>query len=79
MLGGWERFSDEQRRTFLAAIEEDVDRVGRLLEDLLAVSRIDARRAASRREAVDVVQLCTRVVEKSSGNIFSIVSRFSSM
>ncbi len=44
LLSRWERFSDEQKLTMLATIEQDADRVTRLLTDLLDVSRIDAGR-----------------------------------
>src|SRR6266540_2395518 len=47
LLAKWDRFTDEQKRTMLTAINADADRVTRLLSDLLDVSRIDAGRCCA--------------------------------
>lgn len=65
MLIKWERFSDEQKRTMLETINEDADRVTRLLKELLDVSRIDAGRVQLQRQRIDVVGLVKSVVSKA--------------
>ncbi len=62
LLSKWDRFSDDQRRQMLATVNEDADRVTRLLGELLAVSRIDAGRLALRRQMVRLDVLVPRVV-----------------
>lgn len=65
LLARWDRFSDEEKRTMLATIEQDADRVTRLLTDLLEVSRIDAGRVQLHRSRVDVGKLIQSVVDKA--------------
>lgn len=65
LLGKWERFSDEQKRTMLETINEDADRVTRLLTELLDVSRIDANRVQLRKVGVDLAEVVTGVVERA--------------
>ena len=48
LLAKWDRFSDAQKLTMLATVNEDADRVTRLLGELLDVSRIDAGRLQRR-------------------------------
>lgn len=64
MLLRWERFSDDQKRTMLATINEDADRVTRLLTELLDVSRIDAGRVQLRRQLVDVAGVVYAIADK---------------
>lgn len=64
MLVKWERFSDEQKRTMLETINEDADRVTRLLTELLDVSRIDAGRVQLHPEPVEVTEIVDRIVDK---------------
>jgi signal transduction histidine kinase len=49
LLARWDRFDDATRRQMLRTIDEDADRVTRLLSGLLDVSRIDAGRLPLRR------------------------------
>lgn len=49
LLARWDRFDDATRRQMLATIDEDADRVTRLLTELLDVSRIEAGRLPLRR------------------------------
>ena len=65
MLSKWDRFSDEQKRTMLETINEDADRVTRLLTELLDVSRIDAGRVQLHRSIIDVTGLVERVVDRA--------------
>ncbi len=64
MLLKWDRFSDEQKRTMLETINEDADRVTRLLKELLDVSRIDAGRVQLHRQRVDVAGIARGVADK---------------
>jgi signal transduction histidine kinase len=64
LLAKWDSFSDAQKRQMLATVNEDADRVTRLLGELLDVSRIDAGRLHLRRQMVDVPVIAGRVVER---------------
>ena len=64
LLAKWDRFSDEQKRQMLATVNEDADRVTRLLGELLDVSRIDAGRVQLRRQMIDLAVIVARVVER---------------
>ena len=61
LLAKWDRFTDDQKRQMLATVNEDADRVTRLLGELLDVSRIDAGRLQLRRRMVDVPEIVRRV------------------
>lgn len=63
LLAKWERFSDEQKRHMLATIDEDADRVTRLLGELLDVSRIDAGRLRLSRRMIDLSSVVQRVLD----------------
>lgn len=54
LLARWDRFDDATRRQMLATIDEDADRVTRLLTGLLDVSRIDTGRLPLRRRIVQL-------------------------
>jgi signal transduction histidine kinase len=64
LLAKWDRFTDDQKRQMLATIEEDADRVTRLLGELLDVSRIDAGRLQLHRQMLDVPAIADRVMER---------------
>lgn len=64
LLAKWDRFSDEQKKNMLETVNEDADRVTRLLGELLAVSRIDAGRLQLKRQMVDIVSAAERVAER---------------
>ncbi|MFT5223468.1 MAG: signal transduction histidine kinase [Glaciecola sp.] len=63
LLLKWDRFSDDQKRLMLETINEDADRVTRLLTELLDVSRIDANRLKVNRQGVDLAAVGVGVVE----------------
>jgi signal transduction histidine kinase len=65
MLSKWDRYSDEQKRTMLATINADADRVTRLLRELLDVSRIDAGRVQVHAQRVDVAALLAGVADRA--------------
>jgi signal transduction histidine kinase len=64
LLVKWDRFTDEQKKQMLATVNEDADRVTRLLGELLDVSRIDAGRLQLRRQMVDVAEVVEKVVQR---------------
>lgn len=64
LLAKWDRFSDDQKRQMLATVNEDADRVTRLLGELLDVSRIDAGKLRLRRQMLDVAAVIDRVVAR---------------
>ena len=64
LLAKWDRFTDDQKRQMLATVDEDADRVTRLLGELLDVSRIDAGRLQLRRQMIDVPAIAERVAER---------------
>ena len=68
LLAKWERFTDEQKKAMLETVNEDADRVTRLLGELLEVSRIDAGRVQLRRQMVDLGAILAKVVERAAMN-----------
>ncbi len=64
LLAKWERFSDAQKRQMLETVNEDADRVTRLLGELLDVSRIDAGRLQLRRQMVDLSEVVDKVLDR---------------
>jgi signal transduction histidine kinase len=63
LLAKWDRFSEDQRRLMLEAVDSDADRLTRLIAELLDVARIDAGRLELRRVPTDLVALVRRRVE----------------
>ena len=57
LLARWDRFDEATRRQMVATIDEDADRVTRLLSGLLDVSRIDTGRLPLRRQIVALAEL----------------------
>lgn len=64
LLAKWDRFTDEQKKQMLATVNEDADRVTRLLGELLSVSRIDAGRLQLKRQMVHLDVLVPRVADR---------------
>lgn len=62
LLAKWDRFTDDQKKQMLATINEDADRVTRLLGELLYVARLDAGRLQLRRQMVQLQAAIPRVV-----------------
>ena len=63
LLAKWTRFTDEQKRVMLETVNNDADRVTRLITELLDVSRIESGRLEVRRQVVDVAARARRIVE----------------
>lgn len=64
LLARWDRFDDATRRQMVATIDEDADRVTRLLAGLLDVSRIDAGRLPLRRQIVALDEVVEPLVRR---------------
>ncbi|MFZ0324274.1 MAG: ATP-binding protein [Actinomycetes bacterium] len=63
LLGKWEKFTDEQRRLMLEAVDSDADRLTRLIAELLDVARIDSGRIQLHRVPTDLATLVQRRVD----------------
>lgn len=57
-------FDEETRQQFLKVIEEETDRLTRLISDLLDMSRIESGRLELKKREFDMVKLAEIVVEK---------------
>ncbi len=64
LLHRWERFPDDQKRFMLATVNDDADRVTRLINELLDVSRIEAGRLELRRRPIQVPKIAADVLER---------------
>jgi PAS domain S-box-containing protein len=63
LLSKWDRFTEDQRRLMLEAVDSDADRLTRLIAELLDVARIDAGRLELRRVPTDLATLVRKRVE----------------
>jgi signal transduction histidine kinase len=63
LLSKWDRFTEDQRRLMLEAVDSDADRLTRLIAELLDVARIDAGRLELRRVPTDLAVLVRKRVE----------------
>jgi hypothetical protein len=64
LLDRWDRFDDDMKREMLGAVNNDADRVTRLLGELLDISRLEAGRLKLRLQPLDVAALAERVVDR---------------
>ena len=64
LLDRWERLSDDMKLEMLRAINDDADRVTRILTELLDVSRIEAGKLSLHLQPVDVRELASQVVDR---------------
>ena len=64
VLEYWDRFDDAERQRLLQMAAENADRMGRLLSELLDLSRLEAGKLSVRREDTDLGQLITDVVDR---------------
>jgi PAS domain S-box-containing protein len=63
LLRFWPRLTDEQRRSQVAIVEEQAERLARLVDDLLTMSRIEAGVLETRPQDIEVMEAIRRVVE----------------
>src|ERR687892_1620550 len=62
LLDRWERLDDDIKLDMLRAINDDADRVTRILTELLDVSRIEAGKLTLHLQPVDVRELAAEVI-----------------
>jgi signal transduction histidine kinase len=63
LLAKWDRFTEDQRRLMLEAVDSDADRLTRLIAELLDVARIDAGRLELRRVPTNMASLVHKRVD----------------
>ena len=64
LLNRWDRLKDEQKREMLEQVNHDADRVKRLIDELLDISRLETGRLHLRRQMVDLSALVKTVIGK---------------
>jgi len=64
LLNRWDRLKEDQKRMMLEQVHHDADRVTRLVNELLDISRLETGRLVLRRQMVDVPAIAHGVVEK---------------
>jgi PAS domain S-box-containing protein len=64
LLHRWERFPDDQKRFMLSTVNRDADRVTRLINELLDVSRIEAGRLELKRRMVEIPRVAQDIVAR---------------
>jgi signal transduction histidine kinase len=62
LLNRWDRIADDDKMVMLTQINHDAERVTRLINELLDVSRIETGRLSLARRPVDLAELATAVV-----------------
>ncbi len=67
LLTNWERFTDEQKKFMVEAINADADRINRLIIDLLDVSRLDANRMAIHPIPIELTEVLTDHARRAEG------------
>jgi signal transduction histidine kinase len=63
LISRWDSLNDEQRQLMLATVNNDAERLGRLITELLDVARIDTGRLPLYRREVDLRVVVNRVIE----------------
>ncbi len=64
LLNRWDRLSDEQKKAMLEQVHHDADRVTRLVNELLDISRLETGHLQLRRQMVGLPGLAASVVAK---------------
>lgn len=64
LLSRWDRLADADKKMMLEQVNHDADRVTRLINELLDISRLASGRLVLRRQMVDLAQLARDVVGK---------------
>ena len=64
LLSRWDRLTEEQKREMLEQVNHDADRVKRLIDELLDISRLETGRLHLHRQMVDIPALVDNVVAK---------------
>ena len=64
LLSRWDRLADPQKREMLEQVNHDADRVKRLIDELLDISRLETGRLHLRRQMVDLREVVDGVLQK---------------
>ncbi len=64
LLNRWEKLGDAQKQVMLGQVQHDADRVTRLVQELLDISRLETGRLTLRRRLVSLPELVDRVLDK---------------
>jgi PAS domain S-box-containing protein len=64
LLNRWDRLGEHQKREMLEQVNHDADRVRRLIDELLDISRLETGRLHLHRQMVDLSELVATVVGK---------------
>ena len=64
LLSRWDRLTEVQKREMLEQVNHDADRVKRLIDELLDISRLETGRLHLHRQMVDIPALVDNVVTK---------------
>lgn len=64
LLNRWDRLDDEAKQMMLRQVHDDADRVTRLVNELLDISRLESGRLTLRRQDLDLLALARSVLEK---------------
>jgi PAS domain S-box-containing protein len=64
LLNRWDRLQDEQKREMLEQVNHDADRVKRLIDELLDISRLETGRLHLHRQMVDLSDVVATVIAK---------------
>jgi len=64
LLNRWDRLQDDQKREMLEQVNHDADRVKRLIDELLDISRLETGRLHLHRQMVDLAEVVATVIAK---------------
>jgi signal transduction histidine kinase len=64
LLNRWDRLGEQQKREMLEQVNHDADRVRRLIDELLDISRLETGRLHLHRQMVDLPELVATVMSK---------------
>src|SRR3954452_17065255 len=64
LLNSWSEFNDEQKQAMLSRVNHDADRVTRLINELLDISRRESGRLMLRLQPVDLAEMAAEVTTR---------------
>ena len=64
LLSSWSEFSDDQKQAMLSQVNHDADRVARLINELLDISRLESGRLMLRLQPIDLAELAGEVTTR---------------
>ncbi|HVE77200.1 MAG TPA: HAMP domain-containing sensor histidine kinase [Actinomycetota bacterium] len=67
LLSRWDRFDDDMKKQLLQTINDDADRVTRLIGELLDISRIESGKLELRRQKFRLDELAGKLIDKFRG------------